>query len=153
RLRRGVTRRTPTPSGLDTTSQQERYLQAIGLLQRYDRRDAVERAQQILGQLVQERPNSALVRAALGRSSLMMFDFTKDRTWADRAASEADAARSLDPTLSEVDIISGETYLVTGRPKEAAEMFRHALSSSPDKVDALLGLGRASEGLGDDKTA
>src|SRR5262249_7933116 len=54
RLRRAAVRRTPTPSGLDTTSQQERYLQAIGLLQRYDRRDSVEHAQQILQQLLQE---------------------------------------------------------------------------------------------------
>jgi|RhiMetdeSRZDD1v2_1073273.scaffolds.fasta_scaffold05918_6 tetratricopeptide (TPR) repeat protein len=151
-LRRAV-RRTPTPSGLDTASQQERYLQAIGLLQRYDRRESVEKAQQILKGLAEERPNSALVEAALGRSYLMMFDFTKDRTWADRALTASDAARQLDPGLPEVDILAGETYLVTGRPRDAADAFRRALAASPDKVDALLGLGWASQSLGDDKAA
>ncbi len=152
RLRRGA-RRTPTPSGLDTVADQERYLQAIGLLQRYDRRDGVERAVEILGKLAEEKAGSALVQAALGRASLAMFDFTKDRAWADRAAVASDAARVLDPGLPEVDIIMGETFLVTGRSKEAVEAFRRALAASPDKVDALLGLGRAAEAAGDDRTA
>ncbi len=152
RLRRGA-RRTPTPSGLDTVADQERYLQAIGLLQRYDRRDGVERAVQILGKLADEKPQSALVQAALGRAALAMFDFTKDRSWADRAAVASDAARVLDPGLPEVDIIMGETFLVTGRSKEAVEAFRRGLAASPDKVDALLGLGRAAEAAGDDRTA
>ncbi len=152
RLRRGA-RRTPTPSGLDTTALQERYLQAIGLLQRYDRRDGVERALSILQSLAQERPNSALVQAALARANLAMFDFTKDRTFADRAIAASDAARGLDPGLPEVDITVGETLLLTGRPKEAGDAFRRALAANPDKVDALLGLGRAAEAAGDDATA
>ena len=152
RLRRGA-RRTPTPSGLETAADQERYLQAIGLLQRYDKREGVEHAVQILGQLAQEKPQSALVQAALGRANLAMFDFTKDRVWADRAVAASDAARVLDPNLPEVDVIAGETFLVTGRSREAAEAFGRALAASPDKVDALLGLGRASEALGDDRAA
>jgi tetratricopeptide (TPR) repeat protein len=152
RLRRGP-RRTPTPSGLDTASLQERYLQAIGLLQRYDRRERVEQALRILEALAQERPGSALVQAALGRADLAMFDFTKDRTWADRAIAATDAARAADPGLPEVDITLGETLLLTGRPKEAAEAFRRALTANPDKVDALLGLGRTAELLGDSAAA
>ena len=152
RLRRGP-RRTPTPSGLDTPSLQERYLQAIGLLQRYDRRDRVEQAFQILESLARERPQSALVQAALGRADLAMFDFTKDRAWADRAIAASDAARAADPGLPEVDITLGETLLLTGRPREAADAFRRALTTNPDKVEALLGLGRAAELLGDSAAA
>ncbi len=152
RLRRGA-RRTPTPSGLDTTALQERYLQAIGLLQRYDRRDGVERALALLQALAQERPNSALVQAALARANLAMFDFTKDRAFADRAIAASGAARDLDPGLPEVDITVGETLLLTGRPKEAVDAFRRALAANPDKVDSLLGLGRAAEAAGDDATA
>ena len=54
-LRRGA-RRTPTPSGLETVADQERYLQAIGLLHRYDKREGVERAMQILSRLAEEKP-------------------------------------------------------------------------------------------------
>ncbi len=151
-LRRGASR-TPTPSGLDTAPLQERYLQAIGLLQRYDRRDSVEQALAILRSLAEERPNSALVQAALARADLAMFDFTKERAWADRAIAASDAARALDPGLPETDITVGETLLLTGRPKEAAESFHRALAANPDKVDALLGLGRALEQLGDQAAA
>ena len=152
RLRRGP-RRTPTPSGLDTATLQERYLQAIGLLQRYDRRERVEQALQILKSLAQERPGSALVQAAIGRADLAMFDFTKDRAWADRAIAASDAARAVDAGLPEVDITLGETLLLTGRPREAAEAFRRALAANPDRVDALLGLGRSAEELGDGAAA
>jgi tetratricopeptide (TPR) repeat protein len=102
-------RRSTVSPGLDG-DQQAKYLQAVGLLQRYDRRDAVERAVEILRGLAGERPNSAPVNAALGRASLAMFDFTKDRAWADRAIASADAARSLDPSLPEVDVTVGRRF-------------------------------------------
>ena len=151
-LRRGA-RRTPTPSGLDTVADQERYLQAIGLLHRYDKREGVERAMQILSRLAEEKPQSALVQAALGRAGLAMYDFTKDRTWADRAVAASDAARVLDPNLPEVDVIARRDVPRHGAAREAADAFRHALAASPDKVDALLGLGRASEDRGTISTA
>jgi eukaryotic-like serine/threonine-protein kinase len=152
RLRAGE-RRTPVPTGLDTPSEQERYLQALGLLQRYDRRDGVERSVALLQKLAEENPQSALVQAALGRASLAMFDFTKDRTWADKAVRAADAARTLDPALPEVDVVRGETLIATGRPADALEAFRRAAASRPSDVDAILGLGRASQLAGDDAAA
>ena len=148
----GGARRSSVPSGLDA-GQQARYLQAVGLIQRYDRRDSVERALEILRGLAAERPNSAPVQAGLGRASLAMFDFTKERTWADRAIASADAARSLDPALPEVDVTVGDTLLVAGRAKEAAEAFRRALAANADDFQALLGLGRANNTLRDDAAA
>jgi tetratricopeptide (TPR) repeat protein/TolB-like protein len=142
-------RRTPTPSGLDTPSLQERYLEAIGLLQRYDRRDGVERALAILQKLAEEKPSSALVQAALAQADLAMYGFTKNRALADRAIAAGDAARSLDPGLAEVDVTTGEIYLATGRAKEAAALFLRALEARPGDVGALLGLGRAEEAAGD----
>jgi Flp pilus assembly protein TadD/TolB-like protein len=153
RLRRGVSKRTPTPSGLDTVADQERYIQAVGLLQRYDKRKGVEQAVQILQKLSEEKPSSALVKAALGRACLAMWDFTRDRTWADRAIAASDAARALDPGLPEVDVTLGETLLATGRNKEAIDAFRRALAANPDRVDALLGIGRAAEAAGDNALA
>jgi len=148
----GARHRQTLSPGLDA-DQQARYLQAIGLLQRYDRRDAVERALEILRGLAGERPNSAPVAAALGRASLAMFDFTKDRTWADRAIASADSARSLDPALPEVDVTVGETLLATGRAKEAVQAFRRALAANADDFQALLGLGRASDSAHEDSQA
>jgi Serine/threonine protein kinase len=148
----GARHRATLSPGLDA-NQQAHYLQAIGLLQRYDRRDTVDRAVEILRALATERPNSAPVQAALGRASLAMFDFTKDRPWADRAIASADAARSLDPALPEVDVTVGETLLATGRAKEAAQAFHRALAANADDFQALLGLGRANAVAGDDAAA
>jgi TolB-like protein/Flp pilus assembly protein TadD len=148
----GARRRATLSPGLDA-NQQAQYLQAIGLLQRYDRRDAVEHALEILRALAGERPNSAPVQAALGRASLAMFDFTRDRAWADRAIASADAARSLDPALPEVDVTVGETLLATGKAKEAAQAFRRALAANADDFQALLGLGRAGDSARDDAAA
>jgi hypothetical protein len=58
-------------------SQQARYLEALGLLKRSDKRDSVERAARLLSVLVEERPNAALIHAALGRTNLAMFEFTR----------------------------------------------------------------------------
>ncbi len=152
RLRRRAPR-TPTPSGLDTPAEQERYLEAVGLIQRYDRRQNIERAIQILGKLAEERPNSALVQAAYARASLAMYSLTKDRSWADKAIASSEAARRLDPELPEVDITTGETLLATGDAKNAVVVFRRALAARPGDVVALRGLGRASEAVGDTTAA
>jgi serine/threonine-protein kinase len=143
-------RKRLTPTGLETAEDQRLYVEAVGLLQRYDRRDSVEKALGILEPLVGERPNSALAQAALGRACLAMFDITKERGWADRAFSASETARRLDPALSEVDVTLGETFLLTGRAKDAIEAFRRALKARPASYEALLGLGHALEESADD---
>ena len=145
--------RTPTPSGLDTPALQERYLQAIGLLQRPDRKDGAEKALAILQKLSDEKPNSALVHAALARANFTMLAVTDDLAWAPKAIAEASAARAIDPTLPEVDVTLGDTLRVTGRPKEATAAYRRALAARPGSIEALIGLGRAAAALGDEATA
>jgi len=152
RLPRG-TRQTPTPSGLDTPSEQERYLQAIGLLQRYDLREGVDKALGILQKLADENPNSPLVQAAIARANLAIFDFTKERVWADRAIAASERARELDAGLPEVDVTIGQALFATGKSKEAVVAFRRALAARPGDVAALLGLGRAAEATGDQAAA
>jgi serine/threonine protein kinase/Flp pilus assembly protein TadD len=146
-------RRTPTPSGLDTPALQQRYLEAVGLLQRYDRREDVQTALTILQRLAEEKPRSALVLAALARAQLATFSLTSDPEWAKRAIAASVAARGLDPSLPEVDVTLGDTLRVTGRSKEAIEVYRRALSVRPGDVEALLGLGRAAAADGDEGTA
>ena len=120
-----------TPTGLQTDDDRTRYLQAIGLLRRYDLRDSVEQALPLLTELAAQRPDSPLVQAALGRACLAMFDFTKERAWADKAFAAADAATKLDPDLAESEVLLGETLLAKGRAKEAVEAFQRALSTRP----------------------
>ncbi|HXM76850.1 MAG TPA: protein kinase, partial [Thermoanaerobaculia bacterium] len=147
------TRRTAVPSGLETPSQQERYIEAVGLLQRYDRAASVEQAIHVLEQLAAERPSSPLVSAALGRAYLYEFNLTRQRPWADKAAAAVERARQLAPGLPEVDTTLGELLLRTGKPSDAIAPFRRALSLQPNNYDALLGLARAYDGARDPVSA
>jgi tetratricopeptide (TPR) repeat protein len=148
---RSKARRTPTPVGLDTASLQERYLKAIGSLQRYDRAASVDQAIQLLEALAAERPAAPLVQAALGRAYLARFNLTHDRKWVDLASSACDRARQLQPALPEVNVTLGELYLRTGKPADAVTAYRRSLAAQPNNFDAMLGLARAYDASGDTK--
>ena len=147
RLPRG-TRHTPTPSGLDTAAEQEKYLEAVGLLRRYDRPEKSRRPSPSSASSRRRTPTRPWFRP-LSRAQTSRFSLHKRREWADRAIAAADAARALDPALPEVDTTLGEVYLETGRAKDAVQAFRRALAARPGSVPALLGLGRANELAGD----
>ncbi|HEY6050451.1 MAG TPA: protein kinase, partial [Thermoanaerobaculia bacterium] len=141
--------RTPTPPGLSTATQQERYLQAIGSLQRADKAPSVDEAVRLLEGLAAEAPGSALVHAALGRAYLARYAMTREKSWAERARAEAESARRLDPAPGEVDVTLGSSLLLAGERDRAEEAFRRALAARPSNVEALIGLGRAREKAGD----
>jgi tetratricopeptide (TPR) repeat protein len=133
----------PTPAGLDTASEQERYLKAIGLMQRYEDPASVDAAIAALEQLSRERPNSPLVFAALGRAFLDKFNLTRDPASIERAQAAASRARSLDPEMPETHVTLGNIANRTGRAPEAIQEFERALSRRPDSVDAVTGMGMA----------
>jgi serine/threonine-protein kinase len=141
--------RTPRPSGLEGASEQERYVQAIGHLQRYDRAGSIDAAARILEELAQENPTSALVQAALGRAYLARFNLTRDAKWIGPAYSACDRARQLDPASPEVNVTRGELSLRTGKAPEAVAEFGRALAAQPNNFDAMLGLARAHDAGGD----
>jgi serine/threonine-protein kinase len=145
--------RTPTPSGLETASEQERYVQALGHLQRYDKSTSVDEAIRILEDLAGERPGSGLVQAALGRAFLLKFALSHDRSLADRAIASSSKAKELNPNLPEVDVTLGQLHLRTGRARDAVSDFRRALASESNNWDAVLGLALALDAAGDSKEA
>jgi Flp pilus assembly protein TadD/TolB-like protein len=144
---------TPSVSGLKTASQQERYMQALGSLQRYDRSASVDEAIGLLRPLAAEEPGSALVAAALGRAYLFKFNLTRQKSWAEEARSAAARAALLDATLPEVDITLGELRLRTGQAAEAVGSFQRALSMRPNDYEASLGLARAEDAAGNEAAA
>ena len=151
-LRRG-SRRTPTPTGLDTASQQERYLEAIGRLQRYDQPSSIDDALKLLESLAAERPSAPLVQAALGRAYLARFNLTRDPKWVMVAAEACERARLLQPSLPEVDITLGELFLRTGKDRDAVAAYQRALTAQPSNFEATLGLARALDAGGDPSRA
>jgi eukaryotic-like serine/threonine-protein kinase len=142
-------RRTPQPTGLETASEQDRYLRAIGSLQRYDKAASIDEAIRLLEPLASERPSSALVQASLGRAYLYKFNLTRDGKWIELASSAGGRARRLLPDSAEVNATVGELYLRTGKPVDSVTAYRRALAAQPNNFDAVLGLARAYEDNGE----
>jgi serine/threonine-protein kinase len=142
-------RRTPSPSGLETASEQDRYLRAIGALQRYDKAERIDEAIRLLEPLAGERPASALVQAALGRAYLYKFNLTRDARWVALASTACTRARGLLPESPEVNVTFGELSLRTGKAADAVAAYRRALAAQPNNIDARLGLARAYDAAGD----
>ena len=136
-------RRAAPPPGLETASEQERYIQAVGYLLRYDKQASVDEAIRQLEGLAAERPSSALVQAALVRAYLARHNLTREKTWAEKAIAAFEKARRLDPSSPETDVTLGELAVRTGKPAEAIVAFRRALAAQPENFFALLGLARA----------
>jgi len=142
-------RETAASSGLETASQQQRYVEALGSLQRYDKQASVDHAIGLLRTLAAEAPGAALVHAALGRAYLFNFNLTREKTWAEQARAASARAQQLDASLPEVDVTLGELRLRTGQPAEAVSAFQRALSLRPNDYEAMLGLARAHDASGD----
>ncbi len=136
------------PSGLETADEQERYLAALGRLQRSDREAFLDEAVAVLGELSRQRPAAPLVWAALGRGYLQKFKLTRDRKWIQLADSACARARQLDPDFPEVEVTVGEMRLASGQTEAAIAAFQHALSIQPAHYQAILGLASAYSSAG-----
>jgi eukaryotic-like serine/threonine-protein kinase len=141
--------RTPKPTGLETATDQDQYLRAIGNLQRYDKSERVAEATRLLEALATARPSSALVQAALGRAYLHQFNLTREVKWIPLASAATERARKLLPDSPDVNVTVGELALRRGKPAEAVATYRRALAAQPSNFDALLGLARAYDATGD----
>ncbi len=148
RLQAAVVPATATRAGLRDAPAQDRYLQAVGYLQRYENEASVDGAITLLEQLTATAGESALLHAALGRAYLLKYNLTLERSWADRAVAACERALQLDPGSPEVQVTLGNVRKATGRYADAIGAFEQALKGRPDNPDALLGLAEAYESAG-----
>ncbi|MFN2238954.1 MAG: tetratricopeptide repeat protein [Thermoanaerobaculia bacterium] len=129
--------------GLVTAADQDRYVEAHGLLQRYESEESVDQGIVLLEQLAERVSESAMVHAALGRAYLYKFKLTMDADWMGRAVAACERGVRLDPQRADIHITLGELHVASGRHAEAIESFRRALSQQPNSAEATLGLGQA----------
>jgi len=127
----------------------ERYLQALGYLQRYDSAAAVDGAVALLEQLLASEGDLARLHAALGRAYLCKHQLTSQHVWAGRAAAACERALALDADDPAVLLTRAELRASVGRHPEAIADFRRALELRPDLPEALLGLALACVKTGD----
>ena len=136
-----ATAATPRPPA---TFAEDRYLEALGHLRRYENEASVDAAIRIL----EELGDSPQVAAARARAYLAKYEITEQRDWAERAiaasrlaTAEGVAAAGAWETLGRVELLLGQTA-------EALREFERAVAEQPNSVEARLSLGSALEQAG-----
>jgi tetratricopeptide (TPR) repeat protein/tRNA A-37 threonylcarbamoyl transferase component Bud32 len=123
---------------------EDRFLEALGHLRRYDNVAEVDAAIRILEGLGER----AEVQAALARAYLDKRTITGESAWLEKALAAGRKAAAADPDLAAVRETRGRIALLDGKPADAAAEFRAALQRQPNSVEAQLGLAKALEKLG-----
>jgi serine/threonine-protein kinase len=134
---------------LDPQISQQRFLEALGYLRRYDDPESVDKATSILSSL----GSSATVQASLGRAYLYKFQLTHEPKWADPAREACERALKADPQSADVHVTLGELKRQTGHADEAIKEYKQALTQNPNNADAILGMAETYSGSGDLKDA
>ncbi|HYN42392.1 MAG TPA: protein kinase, partial [Thermoanaerobaculia bacterium] len=132
-----------TPQGLKGEGAQERYLSALGHLQKYQDAASVDDAVALLEKLSIEEEAWAPVHAALARAYLAKRLLTREPAWMDRAREACLRAEGIDGSLPEVQRTVGRLAAESGDLDGAAAAFRKVLARQPADVEALLGLADA----------
>lgn len=134
---------------LDPAVSQQKYLQALGHLRRYDQVESLDAAIEIL----EELGDSPSVQAALARAYLYKYQDSREPELAAAAGKAAESALQADPQSLDVNITLGELRRQTGRYKEAIDAYVRVLSQQPGNADAVLGLAEAYKAAGDFRNA
>ncbi|HUO84696.1 MAG TPA: tetratricopeptide repeat protein [Thermoanaerobaculia bacterium] len=145
-------RTNPPARELSSIASQERYLQAVGYLQRYDHQPSVEAAIRILEELDELR-ESGDVLALLGRAYLSQFRLTRDPQWVEKARSACERAAVLDPESAEVHLSLGELRFQTGEYQAAVHEYQRALAQQPSNAEAVLSLAETFKAMGQPQEA
>ena len=144
RTRRAQTAMASVLNGPD----QRAYTEAVGLLQRYNDGDALDRAITSLETLLGNARDSAPVNGTLGRALLRKYKMSRNRALVDQAAIYAERAVQLDPQEPEAHVTVGELRRVSGKLPEAIASFQRALSLQPSSISARLGLADGYAAMG-----
>lgn len=123
----------------------ELYSKGHALLERYDIRENISTAINLLEKAVALDPKFALAHAALGEACWRKYENTHDSSWVRRSITSCDYALVLDPGQARVYVSLAITYFGTGRIDEAIEELNRALALQPGSDDAYNWLGRCYE--------
>jgi serine/threonine protein kinase/tetratricopeptide (TPR) repeat protein len=136
-LARGAARPT------EDISAYEFYLRSRNMLR--GKRDVkiINAAIDLYDQAIKKDSRFALAYAGLSDASMYMYDFQKDRLWAEKALGAAQQANRLNDSLPEVHFSLGSAYTLTGRNAEAIAELKRALELAPKSDDGYRRLGNA----------
>jgi TolB-like protein/DNA-binding winged helix-turn-helix (wHTH) protein/predicted Zn-dependent protease len=122
------------------------YLAGLAKLQGPGRATQLEAAANSFHQALALDPKFALAYAGLCERYIVEYENTRSTALVAQAESACGAALKLDGSLREVSAALAHLYLVSGRPEQAATLYRDAIRADPDDADGYMGLGEALDG-------
>lgn len=126
----------------------ESYLQALGLMQRYDKAGNLDKAIVTLNTAVQADPRFALGYAQLGEAYRLKYQLDVNPKWLTEAKANCQKAVQLDDRVPSVYVTLGRLHETLGEHALAAQEFQHALALDQRNADALSGLAHSHESAG-----
>ena len=124
------------------------YLEGIGLLERWDKDDNLDKAIGLFREASELDPNFALAYASLANGLRIRYALTREENWLDEASAFADEAVRLNPGLAPVQIAIGRIHMTRGNVDLAFAALQRAVAIDPNNANANQNMARVFEQLG-----
>ena len=137
--------------GTEVASAYDFYLQGLGYLQNYDKKENIESAIKVFDTALQLDSRYAGAYAERGQAYWKMYETSeggKDLKWIDTSRRDCEHSLALNKQLPSAHVCLGTVYKGTGRYEDAAAEFESAVATEPTNDDAYRGLADAYERLG-----
>jgi tetratricopeptide (TPR) repeat protein/TolB-like protein len=129
-------------------SDQQKLIEAMGLLHSTGDQTSVDAAIERLESLLTNARDSAMVNGLLGRAYLFSYRASRKPALLEQARLYSERAVALDAALPDAQVTLGELYLTVGRNADAEAAFHRALKLRDGHPGALLGLADTYDALG-----
>jgi serine/threonine protein kinase/tetratricopeptide (TPR) repeat protein len=126
----------------------EGYLQALGLVQRYDKPGNLDKAIAVLNTAIRTDPRFALGYAQLGEAYRLKYQVDVNRKWLDEAKANCQKAIELDDHSPVAYVTLGRIHEKAGDHDLAVQEFQRALALDQRDGSALAGMAASYEAAG-----
>ena len=137
--------------GTEVASAYDFYLQGLGYLQNYDKKENIESAIKVFDTALQLDSQYAGAYAGRGEAYWKMYETSgsgKDVQWIESSRHDCEHSLALNKRLPSAHVCLGTVYNGTGHYEDAVSQFESAVMIEPTNDDAYRGLADAYERLG-----
>jgi eukaryotic-like serine/threonine-protein kinase len=124
------------------------YLQGLGYLQEYDKKENIENAVKVFDTALELDSRYAGAYAGRGEAYWKMYESNKDPRWIDSSRRDCEHSLALNKQLASAHVCLGTVYNGTGHYEDAVSQFERAVMIEPTNDDAYRGLAGAYESFG-----
>jgi serine/threonine protein kinase/tetratricopeptide (TPR) repeat protein len=137
--------------GTEVASAYDFYLQGLGYLQNYDKKENIESAIKVFDTALQLDSRYAGAYAGRGEAYWKMYETSgsgKDAQWIESSRHDCERSLALNKQLASAHVCLGTVFNGTGHYEDGVSQFESAVMIEPTNDDAYRGLADAYERLG-----